>query len=186
MIFSCVSQVNIHAGKTSSLGMVLAENERTSGQQQQDRRNDKKQFFHRRYNTSILNKISITVGRNSRSGAPSAHNREARASGLLWFAPLVCHTSAGGPLSRPSQCAHWLALRSMRQHRPALTADGQRSMFPARGANRQSGLRIVRNGKCAISHSLRRFSSPNAKRFAGLPFSINVRCDSHSVTEPAA
>ena len=31
MIFSCVSQVNIHAGKTASLGMVLAENERTSG-----------------------------------------------------------------------------------------------------------------------------------------------------------
>ena len=41
------SQVNIHAGKTASLGVALAENERTSGQQQQDRRNDKKQFFHR-------------------------------------------------------------------------------------------------------------------------------------------
>ena len=36
------SQVNIHAGKTASLGVALAENERTSGQQQQDRRNDKK------------------------------------------------------------------------------------------------------------------------------------------------
>ena len=46
MIFSYVSQVNIHTGQTGSLGMVLAENERTSGQQQQDRRNDKKQFFH--------------------------------------------------------------------------------------------------------------------------------------------
>ena len=45
MIFSCVSQVNIHAGKTGPLGVALAENERTSGQQQQDRRNDKKQFF---------------------------------------------------------------------------------------------------------------------------------------------
>ena len=48
MIFSCVSQVNIHAGQTGALSMVLAENERTSGQQQQGRRNDKKQFFHRR------------------------------------------------------------------------------------------------------------------------------------------
>ena len=47
MIFSCVSQVNIHAGKTASLGVALAKNERTSGQQQQNRRNDKKQFFHR-------------------------------------------------------------------------------------------------------------------------------------------
>lgn len=47
MIFSCVSQVNIHTGKTGSLSMVLAENERTNRQQQQDRRNDKKQFFHR-------------------------------------------------------------------------------------------------------------------------------------------
>lgn len=68
-------------------------------------------------------------------GRTVPHSREARASGLLWFAPLVCHTSAGWPLSRPSQCAHWLALRSMRKHRPALTADGQRSTFPARGAN---------------------------------------------------
>jgi hypothetical protein len=34
MIFSCVSQVNIHAGKTASLGVALAENERTSSQQQ--------------------------------------------------------------------------------------------------------------------------------------------------------
>ena len=41
------SQVNIHAGKTCSLGVMLAENERTSRQQQQNRWNDKKQFFHR-------------------------------------------------------------------------------------------------------------------------------------------
>lgn len=150
MIFSYVSQVNIHASKTSPLGMVLAENECASRQQQQNRRNDKKQFFHRRYNTSILNKISITVGRNP-GRAHLQHNREARASGLLWFAPLGCHTSAGWPLSRPSQCAHWLALRPMRQHRPALTADSQRKIFPRRGANL-----------------------------------FNVRCDSHSVTEPAA
>lgn len=32
--FSCVSQVNIHAGQTGALSMVLAENERTSRQQQ--------------------------------------------------------------------------------------------------------------------------------------------------------
>ena len=142
MFFSYVSQVNIHASKTSPLGMVLAENECASRQQQQNRRNDKKQFFHRRYNTSILNKISITVGRNP-GRAHLQHNREARASGLLWFAPLGCHTSAGWPLSRPSQCAHWLALRAMRQHRPALTADGQRSMFPARGAQPSKRFRIV-------------------------------------------
>ena len=47
MIFSSVSQVNIHAGQTGALSMVLAENERTSRQQQQNRWNDKKQFFHR-------------------------------------------------------------------------------------------------------------------------------------------
>ena len=47
MIFSCVSQVNIYAGQTGALSMVLAENERTSRQQQQNRWNDKKQFFHR-------------------------------------------------------------------------------------------------------------------------------------------
>ena len=138
------------------------------------------------FNTSIFHKINLTVRRISGRARTSPHDREARASGLLWFAPLGCHTSAGWPLSRPSQCAHWLALRSIRQYRPALTADGQRSMFPARGANRQSGLRIVRNGKYAISHSLRRFSSPNAKRFAGLPFGISAQFDSHSVTEPAA
>ena len=39
------SQVNIHTGQTGALSMVLAENERTSRQQQQDRRNDIKQFF---------------------------------------------------------------------------------------------------------------------------------------------
>lgn len=142
MIFFCVSQVNIHAGKTSPLGVALAENERTSGQQQQNRRNDKKQFFHRRYTTSILNKISITVGRNP-GRAHLHHNREARASGQPWFAPLVCHTSAGWPLSRPSQCAHWLALRSIRQYRPALTVDGQRSMFPARGAEPSKWFRVA-------------------------------------------
>ena len=95
--------------------------------------------------------LNLTVRRISGRARTSPHDREARASGLLWFAPLGCHTSAGWPLSRPSQCAHWLALRSIRQYRPALTADGQRSMFPARGANL-----------------------------------FNVRCDSHSVTEPAA
>ena len=151
MIFSCVSQVNIHAGKTASLGVALAENERTSGQQQQGRRNDKKQFFHRRSITSIFHKINLTVRRISGRARTSPHDREARASGLLWFAPLGCHTSAGWLLSRPSQCAHWLALRPMRQHRPALTADSQRKIFPRRGANL-----------------------------------FNVRCDSHSVTEPAA
>ena len=31
----------------------------------------------------------------------SPHDREARANGLLWFAPLGCHTSAGCPQSRP-------------------------------------------------------------------------------------
>lgn len=41
------SQVNIHTGQTGALSMVLAENERTSRQQQQNRWNDKKQFFHR-------------------------------------------------------------------------------------------------------------------------------------------
>ena len=139
MIFSCVSQVNIHAGKTASLGVVLAENERTSGQQQQDRRNDKKQFFQKhnlqfKYSVPSWDAKNLTVRRifGLARGPPSIG--AARASGLLWFAPLGFHTSAGGPLSRPSQCAHWLALRSMRQHRPALTADDQRSIFPARGA----------------------------------------------------
>ena len=156
MIFSCVSQVNIHAGKTASLGVVLAENERTSRQQQQNRWNDKKQFFHRqnlqfKYSVPSWDAKNLTVRRifGLARGPPSIG--AARASGQPWFAPLVCHTSAGWPLSRPSQCAHWLALRSIRQYRPALTADGQRSMFPARGANL-----------------------------------FNVRCDSHSVTEPAA
>ena len=135
MIFSCVSQVNIHAGKTASLGMVLAETKRTSCQQQQNRRNDKKQFFHRCFNSSIFHKINLTVRRISGRARTSPHDREARASGLLWFAPLGCHTSAGWLLSRPSQCAHWLALRPMRQHRPALTADSQRKIFPRRGAN---------------------------------------------------
>ena len=156
MIFSCVSQVNIHAGKAASLGVALAENERTSGQQQQDRRNDKKQLFQKhnlqfKYSVPSWDAKNLTVGRNSRSGASPPHSRKARASGLLWFAPLGCHTSAGGPLSRPSQCAHWLALRPMRQHRPALTADSQRKIFPRRGANL-----------------------------------FNVRCGSYSGTEPAA
>ena len=35
MIFSCVSQVNIHAGQTGALSMVLAENERTNIRQRQ-------------------------------------------------------------------------------------------------------------------------------------------------------
>ena len=191
MIFSCVSQVTVQTGQTGMAGMILAENECASCQQQQDRRNDKKQFLHRhnlqfKYSVPSWDAKNLMVGRNSRSGAHPPNIGAARASGQPWFAPLGCHTSAGWPLSRPSQCAHWLALRSMRQYRPALTADGQRSMFPARGANRQSGLRIVRNGKYAISHSLRRFSSPNAKRFAGLPFGISAQFDSHSVTEPAA
>ena len=150
------SQVNIHAGKTGSLGVALAENERTSRQQQQDRRNDKKQFFHRqnlqfKYSVPSWDAKNLTVGRNSRSGARVSHDREARASGLLWFAPLGCHTSDGWLLSRSSQCAHWLALRSMRKHRPALTAGAQRKIFPRRGAN-----------------------------------FFNVRFDSHSVTGPAA
>ena len=47
MISSCVSQVTVQTGKTGPLGVALAENERTSRQQQQNRWNDKKQFFHR-------------------------------------------------------------------------------------------------------------------------------------------
>ena len=134
------SQVNIHAGKTSPLSMVLAENERTGSQQQQDRRNDKKQFFHRqnlqfKYSVPSWDAKKSHGGTQFPVGRTVSHDREARASGLLWFAPLGCHTSAGWPLSRPSQCAHWLALRPMRQHRPALTADSQRKIFPRRGAN---------------------------------------------------
>ena len=129
------SQVNIHTGQTGALSMVFAENERTSRQQQQNRWNDKKQFFHRCSITSIFHKINLTVRRISGRARTSPHDREARASGLRWFAPLGCHTSDGWLLSRPSQCAHWLALRSMRQHRPALTADSQRKIFPRMGAN---------------------------------------------------
>ena len=91
MIFSCVSQVNIHAGKAASLGVALAKSERTSGQQQQDRRNDKKQFFHRRYNTSILNEISITVKRNSRSGAPYPQSGSPRKRASLVCSPWFPH-----------------------------------------------------------------------------------------------
>ena len=151
------SQVNIHAGQTGALSMVLAENERTSRQQQQNRWNDKKQFFHRQ---NLQFKYSVPSWDAKKShgetrfpvGRAALPNiGAARASGQPWFAPLGCHTSAGWPLSRPSQCAHWLALRPMRQHRPALTADGQRSMFPVRGANL-----------------------------------FNVRCGSYFVTGPAA
>ena len=72
MIFSCVSQVNIHAGKAASLGVALAENERTSGQQQQDRRNDKKQLFQKhnlqfKYSVPSWDAKNLTVGRNSRA-----------------------------------------------------------------------------------------------------------------------
>ena len=87
------------------------------------------------HHTSVFHKINLTVRRISGRARTPPHDREARASGLLWFVPLGCQTSAGWPLSRPSQCAHWLALRPMRQHRPALTADGQRKIFPRRGAN---------------------------------------------------
>ena len=156
MIFSCVSQVTVQTGQTGMAGMILAENECASCQQQQDRRNDKKQFLHRqnlqfKYSVPSWDAKNLMVGRNSRSGAHPPNIGAARASGQPWFAPLGCHTSAGWPLSRPSQCAHWLALRPMRQHRPALTADSQRKIFPRRGANL-----------------------------------FNVRCGSYFVTEPAA
>ena len=96
-------------------------------------------FIGRTSSSNILSQVgtqkNLTVRRISGRARTSPHDREARASGLLWFAPLGCHTSAGWLLSRPSQCAHWLALRPMRQHRPALTADSQRKIFPRRGAN---------------------------------------------------
>lgn len=157
MISSCVSQVTVQTGKTGPLGVALAENERTSRQQQQNRWNDKKQFFHRQ---NLQFKYSVPSWDAKKShgetrfpvGRAALPNiGAARASGQPWFAPLGCHTSAGWPLSRPSQCAHWLALRPMRQHRPALTADSQRKIFPRRGANL-----------------------------------FNVRCGSYSETEPAA
>lgn len=72
MIFSYVSQVNIHTGKTGSLGMVLTENECASSQQKQNRWNDKKQFFQRRFLHFIIcpksgRKIGLTVRRISQS-----------------------------------------------------------------------------------------------------------------------
>ena len=84
------SQVNIHAGKTASLGVALAENERTSGQQQQGRRNDKKQFFHRRnlqfkYSVPSWDAKNLTLGRN-----PGRAHRFPQSGSPRQRASLVC------------------------------------------------------------------------------------------------
>ena len=97
MIFSCVSQVNIHAGKAASLGVALAESERTSGQQQQDRRNDKKQLFQKhnlqfKYSVPSWDAKNLTVGRNSRSGAsPPPQSESPRKRASLVCSPCLPH-----------------------------------------------------------------------------------------------
>ena len=42
-------------------------------------------------------------------GRMTSHGTKARASGLLWFAPLGYHTSGGCPLSRSDQFSNWSA-----------------------------------------------------------------------------
>ena len=45
MIFSCVSQVTVQTGQTCPLGMVLAQEQGASHEQQQNRCSKTKQFF---------------------------------------------------------------------------------------------------------------------------------------------